>query len=63
VAVLTQAPERPYLTIAIIESKSGAVFDSFDDLRREMVARAAKLGGDALVLDPQIAALRRPTPS
>lgn len=29
------------------------MFDSFDDLRNEMVAEAAKLGGDALILGPE----------
>lgn len=51
VAVLTEAPQRPYTVIAVIESKSGApLFDSFDDLRNEMRAEAANLGGDAVIL-------------
>lgn len=53
VAVLTEAPQRPYTVIAVIASKSGSAFDSFHDLRREMVAQAAKLGGDALILGPE----------
>jgi len=51
VAILTELPTRPYVVIAVLESESGTAFDSFDDLRNEMVARAAKLGGDALILD------------
>ena len=41
---------QPYTVIAVLESKGRSAFDSFDDLRREMVAQAAKLGGDALIL-------------
>ena len=52
VAVLSEAPQRPYTVIAVIESKSGSVFDSFADLRREMVAQAASLGGEAVILGP-----------
>jgi len=53
VAILTEAPARPYTVIAVVESKSGAVFDSFDDLRNEMRAEAARLGGDAVILAPE----------
>ena len=53
VAVLLEKPQRPYTVIAVIESNAETVFDSFDDLRREMIAEAAKLGGDALVLGPE----------
>lgn len=54
VAVLTEVPARPYVVIAVLESESGTAFDSFDDMRKEMVARAAELGGDALILDPGV---------
>lgn len=50
VTVLRETPTEPYTVIAVIESRSETVFDSFDDLRREMVAEAAKLGGEALIL-------------
>jgi hypothetical protein len=50
VTVLSEAPRQPYTVIAVLESKGRSAFDSFDDLRREMVAQAAKLGGDALIL-------------
>jgi len=53
VDVLTEAPERPYTVIAIIESKNGSVFDSFDEMRDAMVAEAAELGGDAVILGPE----------
>ena len=53
VAVLTEAPEQPYTVIAIIESKNGSVFDSFDEMREAMVAEAAELGGDAVILGPE----------
>ena len=54
VAVLLEAPQQPYTVIALIESNTETVFDSFDDLRREMVAEAAKLGGEALILGPEV---------
>jgi hypothetical protein len=50
VEVLLERPEPPYTVIAVIESETGTVFESFEDLRREMVAEAAKLGGEALIL-------------
>ena len=50
VAVLLQKPQQPYTVIAIIEANTETVFDSFGDMRNEMVAEAAKLGGDALIL-------------
>jgi hypothetical protein len=53
VTVLLEEPQQPYTIIAIIASSSGTVFDSFDDLRREMIAKAAKLGGEALILGPE----------
>ena len=52
VAVLLENPQQPYIVIAVIESKGKSVFDSFDDLRNEMVAEAARLGGEALILGP-----------
>ncbi len=45
-----EARRRPCSVIAVLESKSGSAFDSFDNLRRETVTQAAKLGGDALIL-------------
>ena len=53
VSVLTEAPTRPYVVIAFIESRGRSAFDGFDDLRREMVADAARLGGDAVILGPE----------
>ena len=53
VAVLIEKPQRPYTVIAAIESEAKSVFDSFDDLRKEMIAKAAKLGGEALILGPE----------
>ncbi len=34
----------------VIESSTETVFDSFDDLRKEMIAEAGRLGGEALIL-------------
>ncbi len=53
VTVLLEAPQQPYTVIAVIESNTETVFDSFEDLRRAMVAEAAKLGGEALILGPE----------
>ena len=53
VTVLLEKPQQSYTVIAIIESNSETIFDSFDDLRKQMVAEAAKLGGEALILGPE----------
>ncbi|MDH4045948.1 MAG: hypothetical protein OEW06_15990 [Gemmatimonadota bacterium] len=53
VIVLFEKPDRPYTVLAVVTSSSVAVFDSFDDLRRKMIAEAALLGGDALILKPE----------
>ncbi|NIM48011.1 MAG: hypothetical protein GTN78_00420 [Gemmatimonadales bacterium] len=53
VAVLLEKPDQPYTVIAVVKSSSSAVFDSFDDLRKKMIAEAALLGGDALILGPE----------
>ena len=53
VAVLLEKPQQPYTVIAVIESRGGSVFDSSDALRKEMIAEAAKLGGEALILGPE----------
>jgi len=50
VTVLLEKPQRPYNVIAVVEANAKTVFDSFDDLREAMVAEAAKLGGDAVIL-------------
>jgi lipopolysaccharide export system protein LptA len=53
VTVLLEKPQQPYTVIAVIESHTETIFDSFDDLRKEMIAEAAKLGGEALILGPE----------
>ena len=53
VAVLEQIPERPFTVIAVLESTGESVFDTFADLRRELVSETARLGGQALVLGPE----------
>ncbi len=53
VTVLLERPQQPYTVIAVIESNGKTVFDSFDDLRNEMIAEAAKLGGEALIFGPE----------
>ena len=50
VAVLLEKPQREYTVIAVVESNTETVFDSFDDLQRELVVEAARLGGEALIL-------------
>lgn len=54
VQVLREAPERPYAVIAVVESKTDAVFKGFDDLRRKLQIEAAKLGGDAVLLGEEV---------
>jgi hypothetical protein len=53
IEVLEEAPTQPYTVIAHIESKTDAVFKSYDDLRARMIEEAARLGGDALILGPE----------
>ena len=53
VTVLLEKPQQPYTVIAVIESSTETVFDSFDDLRNEMIAEAGRLGGEALILGSQ----------
>jgi hypothetical protein len=53
VAVLLEEPDQPYTVIAVVKSSSSTVFDSFDDLRKKMIADGAALGGDALILGPE----------
>lgn len=50
VSLLLEKPEQPYTVIAVIDANTGTVFDSFDDLREEILAEAAKLGGEAVIL-------------
>jgi hypothetical protein len=50
VRVLTEAPDGPYTTIAMVEASTGTVFKGFDDLRRKLIAEAARLGGDAVII-------------
>jgi hypothetical protein len=53
VLVIEKAPERPFAVIARVESQTNAVFESYDDLRAEIVAQAARLGGDAVIVGPE----------
>jgi hypothetical protein len=53
VAVLLDEPDRPYTVIAVLESSVDGALQGFDDLRRKMVAEAAQLGGEALILGPE----------
>ena len=53
VAVLEEAPSRPYTVIARVESKADNVFRSFDDLRANIVDQAAQLGAEAVILGPE----------
>lgn len=53
VAVLAAQPDQAYTVIAVVESRTEAVFKGFDDLRQRMVAEAAQLGGHALILGPE----------
>jgi len=53
VVVFEDAPERPYTTIARIESQVGNVFKSYGDLRAKIIDEAARLGGEAVILGPE----------
>lgn len=53
ITVLIEKPQQPYTVVAVIESSGETLFDSFDDIRNEMITEAATLGGDALFLGPR----------
>jgi len=53
IAVLQKAPEQPFTVIARIETQTGTVFQSFDDLRAKIVDQAAQLGGEAVIVGPE----------
>lgn len=53
VTVLLKRPQQPHTVIAVLESTAETVFDSYADLRKEMVSEAAKLGGQALIFGPE----------
>jgi hypothetical protein len=53
VVVLEEAPDQPYAVIARIESQTNAVFESFDDLRAELIEQTARLGGQAVIVGPE----------
>lgn len=50
VLVLSEEPDRPHTVIAVIESKTGAIYQGYDDLRQKLLVEAARLGGDAIIL-------------
>lgn len=52
VTVLLEKPQQSYTVIAVIESSTRTIFDTLEDLRKEMIAEAARLGGVALILGP-----------
>jgi hypothetical protein len=53
VAALDARPDRPYTVVAVVRARSSTVFDSFGDLRRKLMDRAAQLGGEAVILGPR----------
>jgi len=53
VEVLLDQPDQPYTVIAVVESSFEGALKGFDDLRREMITKAAELGGDAVILGPE----------
>lgn len=53
VTVLREIPDQAHTVVAVIESRGESVFDSFADMRNAMIAEAAQLGGDALILGPE----------
>jgi hypothetical protein len=50
VRLLLDAPDEPFRTIAIIESRPRTIFRSLESLKAEIRAEAARLGADALIL-------------
>jgi hypothetical protein len=50
VEVFLSAPDTSFAVIAVVESRSDAIYEGFDDLRERLVTEAAKLGGDAIIL-------------
>jgi hypothetical protein len=50
IVVFEEAPARPYTVIARVDSRMGAVFQDFNDLRAKIIDQAARLGGDAVIL-------------
>ena len=53
VVVLEQKPQCEYTVIAIINLRGETLFDSFDDLRRKLTVEAAKIGGEAVILESE----------
>jgi hypothetical protein len=53
VAVLSETPDQPYAVIAVVKASSSTAFDSFADLRDRLIAEAAMLGADAVILGPE----------
>ena len=50
ISVLSEKPDQPYAVIAVVKSTGKSAFDSFDDLREQLIVEAARLGGDALIV-------------
>ena len=53
IAVLEEAPQQPYTVIAHIESRTDGVLTECEDLRARLIDEAARLGGHALILEPE----------
>jgi hypothetical protein len=53
VEVFLAEPDQPYTVVAVVESSFEGAIKGYDDLRREMIAKAAELGGDGVILGPE----------
>lgn len=53
ILVFEEAPEQSFSVIARIESQTGNVFESVDDLHTNIIKQAALLGGDAVIVGPE----------
>ncbi len=53
IMVLQERPQQHYKVIATIETRGEGLFDSFDDLRRRLIVKAAEVGGEALIVGPE----------
>ena len=50
IQVLVEEPAEPYEVIAVVEAKTGTLFKGRADLQGKLIAEAARLGGDAVIV-------------
>lgn len=62
VRVLIERPEQPYSVIAVVESSTRSVLTCHNDLLIDVMAKAAGLGGDAVILGVRLEETEEITP-